>query len=184
VAAVSESGSAFDKRKGPDVAAPRAAQQDRRPGGDMSMRNIVLVLVMATGLLTACTSTKIGGVHSSREVTEQFEKLAALPNYRYWYLNQENNPFGVVGLEREYRLDEDPTWQAVAPDSETFRKVVGLVQSFPMPGSFTSGFTITDPEGRQIGHWYSSLSAGIIVEPQTKIVSITTIKPWIFNEHF
>lgn len=148
------------------------------------MRNIVLVLVMATGIMTACTLTKIGGVHGSREVTEQFEKLAARPNYRYWYLNQENNPFGVAGLERDYRLDDDPTWHAVDPDSDVFRKVVGLVQSFPMPGSFTAGFVITDPEGRQIGHWYSSLSAGITVDPQTKIVSITTIMPWVFNEHF
>ena len=152
----------------------------------MSRRKIVwvLVLVMATGLLTACTLTKIGGVYSSREVTEQFEKLAAQPNYRYWYLNQENNPFGVVGLERGYVLDEDPMWHSVAADSEIFRKVVGLVQSFPTPGSYTLGFAIIDPGGRQIGHWYSSLSAGVTVDPQTKIVSIATIMPWVFNEDF
>jgi hypothetical protein len=134
--------------------------------------------------MTACSPSRIGGIHSSREVAEQFESQAAQPNYRYWYLNQENHPFGVVGLERDYRLDDDPMWQAVAPDSEIFRKVVGLVQSFPMPGSYASGFSITDPGGRRIGHWYSSLSAGITVDPQAKIVSITTIMPWVFNEDF
>lgn len=150
----------------------------------MSRRNAVLILVMAAGFMTACSLSRIGGIHSNREVTEQFEKLAAQPNYRYWYLNQENNPFGVVGLEQDYRLDEDPMWHAVAPDSEIFRKVVGLVQSFPVPGSYASGFAITDPGGRQIGRWYSSLSAGITVDPQTKIVAITTIMPWVFNDDF
>jgi hypothetical protein len=153
-------------------------------GEDMPMRHIVLALVLAAGFMAACTLAKIGGVHSSPEATEQFEALAARPDYRYWYLNQENNPFGVVGLEQDYRLDDGPTWHAVEPDSDLFRKVVGLVQSFPMPGSFTAGFVITDPGGRQIGHWYSSLSAGITVDPQTKIVSITTVAPWVFNEDF
>jgi hypothetical protein len=90
----------------------------------------------------------------------------------------------VAGLDREYRLDDDRMWQAVDPDSATFRKVVGLVQSFPVPNSYTSGVAITDPEGRQIGVWYSSLGAGITVDPQTKIVSISTMMPWIFNDHF
>jgi hypothetical protein len=150
----------------------------------MPRRIAVLVWVLAAGLLAACSLPRVGGIHNSREATEQFERLTAQPNYRYWYLNQENNPFGVAGLERDYRLDDGPMWHAVEPDSDVFRKVVGLVQSFPMPGSFTAGFVITDPEGRQIGHWYSSLSAGITVDPQTKIVSITTIMPWVFNEHF
>jgi len=150
----------------------------------MYRRTAVLLLIMAAGLITACSLSKAGGIHSNREATEQFENLAAQPNYRYWYLNQENKPFGVVGLERDYRLDEDPMWHAVAPDSDIFRKVVGLVQAFPVPGSYATGFAITDPSGRQIGHWYSSLSAGITVDPHTKIVSITTIMPWVFNEDF
>jgi hypothetical protein len=75
-------------------------------------------------------------------------------------------------------------WHAVDPDSATFRKVVGLVQSFPLPNSYTSGFVITDPQGRRIGVWYSSLSAGITVDLQAKIVSISTIMPWIFNERY
>jgi len=92
-----------------------------------------------------------GGIRMSREVTEQFEKLEVKPNYRYWYLNQENSPYGVAGLDREYRLDDDRMWQAVDPDTATFRKVVGLVQSFPLPNSYTSGFAITDRRGARSG---------------------------------
>jgi hypothetical protein len=144
----------------------------------------IFLLIIVAVLAAACSMTHIGGIRMSREVTEQFEKLEVKPNYRYWFLNQENSPYGVAGLDREYRLDDERTWHAVEPDSATFRKVVGLVRSFPLPNSYTSGFAITDPEGRHIGVWYSSLSAGITVNPQTKIVSISTIMPWIFNEHY
>ena len=150
----------------------------------MCSKAFLILLVIATVLAAACSMTHNGGIRMSREVTEQFEKLEVKPNYRYWYLNQENSPYGLAGLDREYRLDDDRMWQAVDPDSATFRKVVGLVRSFPLPNSYTSGFAITDPEGRQIGVWYSSLGAGITVDPQTKIVSISTMMPWIFNDHF
>jgi hypothetical protein len=139
---------------------------------------------MAATLAAACSTANIGAVRLSREITQQFERFEAQPNYRYWYLNQENSPYGVAGLDREYRLDDNRMWHAVDPDSATFRKVVGLVQSFPLPNSYTSGFVITDPQGRRIGVWYSSLSAGITVDLQAKIVSISTIMPWIFNERY
>lgn len=150
----------------------------------MCKKAFMILLIMAPVLAAACSMANIGGLRMSQDIAEQFEKFEVKPNYRYWYLNQENSPYGVAGLDREYRLDDDPMWQAVAPDSATFRKVVGLVQSFPLPGSYTSGSVITDPQGRPIGVWYSSLLAGIVVDPQTKIVSISTMMPWVFNDDF
>jgi hypothetical protein len=113
-------------------------------------------------------------MRTSAEVARQFENLEINPNYRYWYLNQENNPFGVIGIDREYGFDGGPLWREVAPDSQTFKKIVGLVQSFPVPSSMTTGYTIYDHQGRPIGVWYSSLSAGITVEPAAKAVSVAT----------
>ena len=135
-------------------------------------------------MAVACSMANVGGIRSSNQVTREFETVEIVPNYRYWYLNQENNPYGVAGLDREFRLDDDPMWQPIDPGSERFRKVVGLVQSFPLPGSFASGYTIIDPNGRPIGAWYSSLAAGIVIDPQTKMVSISTAMPWIFNDDF
>lgn len=145
----------------------------------MLKRAFLILLAMAPMLSAACSTADIGAVRMSGEITQQFEKFEFRPDYRYWYLNQENSPYGVAGLGREYRLDDDPRWRAVDPASATFLKVAGLVQAFPMPNSYTSGFAITDPQGRQIGVWYSSLSAGITVDPQTPIVSISTAMPWL-----
>ena len=132
----------------------------------------MFLLIIAAALAAACTMANIGSVRTSPEATRQFENLEINPTYRYWYLNQENNPFGVVGLDRGYQLDGGPVWKALDPDSATFGKVVGLVQSFPLPGSYTSGFDILDHQGRVIGVWYSSLNAGITVDPAAKAVSV------------
>jgi len=67
----------------------------------------------------------------------------------------------------------------VAPGSVTFGKVVGLVQSFPVPGSRTYGAYILGAKGEQIGVWYSSMGAGISVDPDTKLLFITTGTPWM-----
>lgn len=138
----------------------------------------IFLPIIAAALATACTMANIGSVRTRPEVTRQFENLEINPDYRYWYLNQENNPFGVVGLDREYQLDGGPLWKAVETDSATFKKVVGLVGSFPVPSSMTTGYTIFDHQGRPIGVWYSSLSAGVTVDPATKTVSLATRTPW------
>jgi len=144
----------------------------------MYRKHFWFVAILGAALAAACAMANIGSIRTSPEVARQFENLEINPNYRYWYLNQENNPYGVIGLDREYEFDGGPLWRAVAPDSPTFKKVVGLVQSFPVPSSRTTGYTIFDHQGRPIGVWYSSLSAGITVDPAAKAVSIATTSPW------
>jgi hypothetical protein len=140
----------------------------------MYRKKFLFVAIFGAALAVACTMANIGSVRISPEVARQFENLEINSSYRYWYLNQENNPFGVVGLDREYQLDGGPVWRALDPDSATFKKVVGLVQSFPVPSSITTGYTLFDHQGRPIGVWYSSLSAGITVDPVSKTVSVAT----------
>ncbi len=142
---------------------------------------IVGGLLLVAVLFVGCSAANRGGLRNSREVGRAFETLHVYPGHQYWYYNQENNPYAVVGLEPPYRI-EDINWREVDPDSKTFEKVVGLVESFPATGSFTYGAFIIDPQGQPIGVWYSSLSAGIIVNPETRIVSITTAMPWVNDD--
>jgi len=132
-------------------------------------------------LISACSIAHLGWLRNSEEVDRAFATLQVSPNCRYWYLYLENSPYAVLGLDREYRI-EDISWTEVEPSSEVFRKVVGLVESFPVPGSRTYGAYILDIKGERIGVWYSSMSAGITVDPDTKVVSITTGTPWMHGD--
>lgn len=138
---------------------------------------LLLALILASG----CSAAHRGGLRNSREVGRAFETFHVYPNHRYWYYNQENNPYAVVGLQDPYRI-EDINWKEVDPNSKTFEKVVGLVQSFPVRGSFAHGAYILDPQAQQIGMWYSSLNAGIKVDPETKLVFITAAMPWVDDD--
>jgi len=139
---------------------------------------IIGVLSLAAMFIAGCSGANRGGLRNSREVGRAFETFHVYPNHRYWYYNQENNPFAVVGLQDPYRI-EDINWKEVDPNSKTFEKVVGLVQSFPVQGSFTYGAYILDPQAQQIGMWYSSLNAGINVNPETRVVAINAAMPWV-----
>jgi len=128
----------------------------------------------------SCQLEHVGSVKRSPEVVDAFESLRVPAAYSYYFLNQANNPFGVVGLKKGYWM-EGPEWREVDPSSEAFRKVVELVKSFPAPGGRTEGFYILDPKGEPIGFWYSSLTAGVTVDPDTRRVTLSTPTPWMQN---
>jgi hypothetical protein len=132
-------------------------------------------------LVAGCAGANRGGLRNSREVGRAFETFHVDANYRYWYYNQENNPYAVVGLQQPYRI-EDINWRELDPNSKAFEKVIGLVQDFPARGAFTYGAYILDPQAQAIGMWYSSLSAGIRVDPETKVVFINAAMPWVEND--
>ena len=134
-------------------------------------------------LISACSIGSVGRLRNSEEVSRSFAALQVSSNYRYWYLYLENSPYAVVGLNREYRI-EDISWTEVEAGSEVFRKVVGLVESFPVPGYITYGAYILDSKGERIGVWYSSMGAGITIDPNTKVVSITTLMPWVDDDNW
>jgi hypothetical protein len=99
--------------------------------------NLAVAVAVAI-LVSACSIANLGWLRNSEEVGQAFETLHVSSDYRYWYLYLENTPYAVLGLNREYRI-EDILWTEVEPNSEVFQKVVGLVESFPVPGSRTYG---------------------------------------------
>jgi hypothetical protein len=135
-----------------------------------------LALIMLALVLAGCAAA--GKARLDPGVHQTFRDLNVPPSYQYWFLNHENDPYAVVGLAPEWRI-EDKMWRSVAPGSDEFRKVIGLVEDFPAPGLKTYGATLVDPQGAPIGIWLSSLTPGIQVDPENKLVDITTATPWM-----
>jgi hypothetical protein len=129
-------------------------------------------------LIGGCQLENVGSLKRSPEVTAAFEVFRVPADYSYYFLNQESSPFGVVGLKKGYWL-EGPDWHRVSPSSKMFQKVVGLVAGFPAQGGRSEGFHILDSKGDLIGIWYSSLGAGVTMDPGTQRVMLTTGSPWL-----
>ena len=142
-----------------------------------SLRTLGAIWILGLSAMS-CHLENAGSLEPSIEVAAAFEALQVPPGYRYYLLNQENNPFGVAGLKSGYVL-EDPDWRSVDPASPVFKKVVELVKGFPARGGSSEGYVILDPQKSPIGIWYSSLGAGVSVDPNTRRVMITTARPWL-----
>lgn len=129
-----------------------------------------------------CSGANYGSVKHSRDVTQAFETYHVYPEHRYYYLNQENNPYAVVALQEGYTIS-DYRWTEFDPQTDKLEKVVGLVKSFPANNWNAYGSYLKDSMGNQIGYWYSSLSLrNIKVDNETKIVSIYTDNPWLRDD--
>jgi len=149
---------------------------------DLSLSIVILILCLSV-LFSGCAAKTHGNLSRSQEVTREFETLQVFADHRYYYLNQENDPYAVAALQSNYQI-ADPMWREFDPNSETFKKVIGLVGEFPVYSVFpTYGSYILDNQRNRIGYWYSSLRAvSINVDNSNRKVSINTEKAWIEDD--
>jgi len=133
-------------------------------------------------LFSGCAGANYGGMQRSREVTQAFETYHLFPDHRYYYLNQENNPYAVVALNDGYSINERQ-WREFDPQSGKLEKIVELIKRFPVTYSYGYGSHMRDAQGNQIGYCYTSLRwIGIRVNPVTKNVLISTDTPWLRDD--
>ncbi len=134
-------------------------------------------------LLGGCSTANYGGLKHSQDVARAFETYHVFEEHRYYYLNQENNPFAVIALQDDYTFNGKNWWRELNPHSDMLKKIVDLVKDFPVNYWYTYGSYIEDPQGRRIGYWYSSLRmAGVTVDNETRTVAIHTETPWLWDD--
>ena len=134
-------------------------------------------------LLGGCSTANYGGLKRSQDVARDFETYQVFDEHRYYYLNQENNPFAVIALQNDYTFQGKNMWRQFDPHSVMLKKIVDLVKDFPIYYGRTYGSYITDPQGRRIGYWYSSLRmVGVTVDTEARTVAIRTETPWLWDD--
>ena len=78
------------------------------------------------------------------DVAQAFETYHVFEEHRYYYLNQENNPFAVIALQNDYTFRGKNLWRQFDPHSDMLKKIVDLVEGFPVYYSRTYGSYILD----------------------------------------
>ena len=134
-------------------------------------------------LICSCATANHGSLSRSQDVAHAFETFQVFADHRYYLLNQENDPYAVVALQSNYAIS-DPMWRELDPNSEKFKKVIGLVEGFPVYFNFRPyGSYILDHPMNRIGYWYSSLRVvSINVDNAYQKVYINTEKPWLQDD--
>ena len=110
----------------------------------------VLMLMLSAGCLE-----KYGRVDPSTAVDRLFEQAQVLPDYRYFYAGGQNNPRALLRIRNDY-TQTNRSWSAMPElTSEVLKKRVEAMTNEIGHAPMTYGGTIINPEGEQVGIWYS-----------------------------
>ncbi len=111
-----------------------------------------LITVMVSG----CLGT-YGRLHWDPQVTTAFKTHEVQKDFNYYYYGVGNRTFAMAGISNDYVM-ESKMWREVQPDTEEFKGLISRAweNSYYQPYD-PRGAHILNPEGKQVGIWYSSL---------------------------
>ncbi len=140
-----------------------------------SLKHSLLLLVFLSWAGCAGLSADLkqyGSFEPNREIEWAFETYQVNPNLNYYFSGSDGYPNAIMGLDKQYTLDE-PLWKPVAMTPEKLRALVGGMQLKTHElNLYLRGWSMRDDKGREIGVWYSILFATttVKVEEGNKVV--------------
>ena len=112
-----------------------------------------LVLILAA-VFSSC-SANYGRLRLSKEVDKTFEDAVILPDHKYYYSGGDTRPRAILAIHNSYEL-QTSLWKEVDLDPEQLRKWILFMTEFRGYNFRTFGSRVLDPEGKQVGIWYSA----------------------------
>jgi len=107
--------------------------------------SLLAVIIMLTGCLN-----RYGVINMA--VNTSFESKTALVDHHYYYNGRKSIPYAIVGIHTDYTLN---TW-GWSPIEPVSSQLPEMIDRMYQPGfSMPLGGAIFDPEGQQIGVWFS-----------------------------
>ena len=101
-------------------------------------------------------SGNYGRLDLSLEVEKTFENAEVLSDHKYYYSGGETRPRAILAIHNSYKL-RTSRWKEVDLKSEELKKWILQMRDFLVGYSFrTYGSRVLDPEGNQVGMWYSA----------------------------
>ncbi|HQJ31230.1 MAG TPA: hypothetical protein PLG18_08850, partial [Syntrophales bacterium] len=84
---------------------------------------IVLAILWAAGVLWGCAGGRYGNIFPDGRTTSDFEAFRIDPGMNYYYSGPDLYPNALIGLKKEYVLDND-LWKPIQPTPASFRDMI------------------------------------------------------------
>ena len=134
-----------------------------------AMRVQCLLLCTIFILLAACSGS-YGRIERSNDVGNLFERHEVLPDHRYFVTGPQARPKAILAVHQSYTL-QPGLWRPVEMTPELLKRLVDAMTGHLGFTPAIMGASITDPQGKQIGLWYSPYSnTAIRFEPENRVV--------------
>lgn len=121
------------------------------------------ILLLALWAMGGCAmvSGHYGSIVLDQAVERDFDAFRIDPQMNYYYSGSDLYPSALIGLKKEYVLD-NAGWNHLEPSPKIFKdKIQSMKEKARFSGGFQYGFAIKDPQGKQIGIWYSLITVQI-----------------------
>jgi len=123
---------------------------------------LMCILIVLPSVGHASTLFKnYGKIIPDVNVTKTFETYQINPNYNYYISGSDTYPNAILGLDKAYNLEPD-LWKRVDMTPQKLRELVTDMQSKVRSVTIRlslKGFSLFDGNGKQIGTWYSIITA-------------------------
>lgn len=139
-------------------------------GRNRSYRLSLILLVIGLIAGTGC-SQNYGQLLRSEKVDKIFKVYQILPDHNYHYAGPGGRPDAILGIHKDYTL-ETTQWTTLDPSADALKKAVDSINfhNNTRVRNYPYGFIVSDPEGRQIGIWYSIWGwTTVIMEPENRV---------------
>jgi hypothetical protein len=112
--------------------------------------------LIASTAITGCLGT-YGKLHWDPQLAAAFQTHQVRKDFNYYYYGVGNQIYAIVGISTDY-VFESKMWREARPDEEAFKALISRAwyNDFYSPHD-PEGAYILNPEGKQVGIWYSSL---------------------------
>jgi hypothetical protein len=143
-----------------------------------SLPGSIILFFFALATLGGCAMSNYGKLESSPDITRAFKAYQIMPDHTYYYRGTFGSPSVIAGINKNFDLNSK-LWVEIDTQSQDFRTLIDRVS---LRGSSkarpSSGFTILDHSGRNVGVWYSSMRAAVVeVKENGQIVQLAPARP-------
>lgn len=129
-----------------------------------SLLPALMVACVAVIFFCAGCAGNYGGIKPDQEITKTFDNFWINPDVIYYTSGPHTSPNALMGVYKTHSLDSD-LWKKIEPTQQEFREIIKNMQEKAlMFRQQQHGFAILDEKGKQIGVWYSILSAKTIIK--------------------
>jgi len=119
-----------------------------------------LILLLALWAMVGCATVNshYGSIVPDQAAERDFDAFRIDPQMNYYYSGGDLYPNALIGLKKEYVLDND-LWKPLEPSPRIFRdKIQSMKEKARSCGGHQYGFAIRDPQGKLLGIWYSMIT--------------------------
>lgn len=142
--------------------------------GERKHRSLFIILALISTFISfqfafAGWLERYGKIQDDPVLERAVRETGILPDYSYYYTGRSHLPYAVIGIDPALTIAPDKFWHRIESRNSLTDKISNLM---PVSDRKETIGKILDPDGRQIGIWFSGYDHTVVRMISSSIVEI------------